>query len=122
MNIFVKIWRLIFPCKGASLYREMIKEGVQFVKVDGVKHYYRISSDIDFNLYNILTDKEMDDIERRIQFLSCVLCNKRGKRLFDYKVPDDRHVLINIDDEIQIEIVTKAWETLLPKKKLKEAM
>jgi len=95
-------------------YKNIIQQGVKVIEVDGEKHYFKLPSYLDIDLFSMIKEEDMEQNKKMLMCLACIIVDENGKRIFDDKDPEDLDIIKGLPNALQAELITKMAECFFP--------
>lgn len=103
-----------------SDYENILSGAAIPVECDGKTHY--INGEMNVDVFNLMSDKEMCNHEKTLKLIACVICNKQGVRLFDVNNKQHISMVKSFAMPLQTALIMKAQEKFFPVPSIKKKL
>ena len=97
-------------------YKNITKQSIQSVEIEGEKHYFKLPSYLDVDLFSLVQDKKLPQAHKMLMCLACIIVDENGKRIFSEKNKEHLDIIKALPNDIQIGLIGKMSDTFFPKK------
>lgn len=101
-------------------YVKLAQDNVIEIKAGGQSHYMIAPSFFNTSFLSMMQDDNLAAEKKQKLCMAYVLCNKKGKLIFDPLNEEHLTIIDGLDRDIQIELLEHVSDALRPKKKLED--
>jgi hypothetical protein len=97
-------------------YKQIGKAQVKFIELEGKKHYYKIPSYLDVDLFGVMQNKKVKQKDKMLQLLVSCITDGSGVRIFESNNKADTDIVKGLGNDIQIGLINAISDILFPSK------